>query len=173
MSVTKVSSAMQDAMVVADLPAGSTVQQVYTQTGATITGTTTMPADDTLPQVTEGNEVMTLAITPTHASNILEITVVSMTTRSGDAHNITIALFNTNYHSTNAMATAFYTGAGGQHVNHSSFKARMTAGTTSASTFKVRAGATGAGTMTFNGNAGGRLHAGVMASSITITEIQA
>ena len=48
----------------------------------------------------------------------------------------------------------------------------MTAGTTSATTFKVRAGADGAGTTTTNGGAGmGRFFGGVMASSITITEI--
>jgi hypothetical protein len=47
----------------------------------------------------------------------------------------------------------------------------MTAGTTSATTFKVRAGGHSAGTTTFNGQGGARKYGGVSASSITITEI--
>jgi len=46
----------------------------------------------------------------------------------------------------------------------------MTAGTTSATTFKVRAGGNVAGTTTFNGVGGARFYGGVYASSITITE---
>jgi hypothetical protein len=52
---------------------------------------------------------------------------------------------------------------GGQH--------KMTAGTTSATTLKLRIGPQGAATITFNGTAGSQLFGGVMASSITITEI--
>ncbi len=50
---------------------GSVVQAVNTQTGAVGTTTTIMPFDDTIPQITEGSEFMTRAITPTSASNIL------------------------------------------------------------------------------------------------------
>ena len=51
-----------------------------------------------------------------------------------------------------------------------SFIHTMTAGTTSATTFKVRIGASAAGTTTFNGSAGARFLGGVYASSIVITE---
>ena len=47
----------------------------------------------------------------------------------------------------------------------------MTAGTTSETTFKVRAGFNASGTTTFNGSGGARRLGGVFASSITITEI--
>ena len=47
----------------------------------------------------------------------------------------------------------------------------MTAGTTSATTFKVRAGGT-AGTFTFNGVNGAGILNNTLASSIPITEIQ-
>ena len=56
--------------------AHGTVQVVNTQTGAVDTGTTAMPCDDTIPQNTEGDEFMTLAITPTSATNKLKIDVV-------------------------------------------------------------------------------------------------
>lgn len=53
------------------------------------------------------------------------------------------------------------------------FRYRMTAGTTSATTFKVRIGSCNAGTTTFNGTASGRIFGGVMGSYIKITEMQA
>ena len=48
----------------AALPAGSVLQVVQTQTGAVATTTVTIPFDDTIPQITEGAEFITLAITP-------------------------------------------------------------------------------------------------------------
>jgi hypothetical protein len=47
----------------------------------------------------------------------------------------------------------------------------MTSGTTSATTFRVRAGASSAGTTTFNGSGGARFLGGVYASSIVIQEV--
>ena len=49
----------------------------------------------------------------------------------------------------------------------------MTAGTISSTTFKLRAGSDGAGTITMNGNGGARKFGGALISSITITEIVA
>ena len=48
----------------------------------------------------------------------------------------------------------------------------MVAGTTSATTFKIRLGTASAGTTTFNGVAGARFFGGIMNSGISITEIQ-
>ena len=52
---------------------GILIQQVASVTTSFATHTTVMPADDTIPQNTEGAEILTRAITPTNASNILEI----------------------------------------------------------------------------------------------------
>ena len=49
------------------------VQVVNVMDGALATGTTVMPTDDTIPQITEGDEYMSLAITPKNALNILVI----------------------------------------------------------------------------------------------------
>ena len=149
--------------------AGGIVQIVNTQTGAVNTGTTTMPRDDTIPQKTEGDEYMTLAITPVSSSNKLKIDVVfAVANTSGNLIPI-VALFQ----DTTANALACIVGSGsadGNVLRMVSFTHYMTAGTTSSTTFKVRAGAA-SGTITFNGEAGARRMGGVMASSITITEI--
>lgn len=165
---------VDDAAAVTDIEsvaaAGNVVQVVNTQTGAVTTGTTTIPFDDTIPQNTEGNEVMTLAITPTSSTNTLRIEVLAFLSNSAIQRYEIAALFQDS--ATNALAAgAEYSDTSGEicavHFVHT-----MTAGTTSATTFKVRAGGHGAGTMTFNGTASARKLGGVMASSLTITEIQ-
>lgn len=167
---TKVPAAMVAADVTAK-NAGDIVQVVATQTGAVSTGTTLIPGDDTIPQITEGTEFMTRAITPTSATNYLEIeAVVQIANGATNTALLIAALFQDS--TANALAAAFiYTAinASGQIV----VRHRMLAGTTSATTFRVRVGPSAANTITFNGGASARLLGGVLASSITITEIKA
>ena len=154
------------------LPAGTLVQSVATQTGAVATGSNAMFLDDTIPQNTEGDEYMTRAITPTNSSNVLEIEVhwIGASTGGSSAFMI-VGLFQDT--TANALAAAWAPcGASGQAIDVH-FIHRMTAGTTSATTFKVRAGDNAGGTATFNGRASGRQLGGVMASSIVVREIKA
>lgn len=148
---------------------GSVIQVVNSQTGAVSTGTTQIPTDDTIPQNTEGDQYMTLAITPNNTSNKLKIDVVFCGANSGDAL-LTAALFQDS--TANSLACAVATQGAAGYSENLHFTHYMAAGTTSATTFKVRAGGNTAGTTTFNGAAGGRYFGGVMASSITISEIK-
>lgn len=145
------------------------IQVVNTQTGASSTGSTTMPDDNSIPQKTEGDEYMTLAITPTSASNYLLIEVVGLFNSTAGTQ-VCCALFQDS--TSNALAAVQEnidnTLSGPVTIN---FNHYMQAGTTSETTFKVRAGAPDAGTTTFNGTGGSRIFGGVCASSITITEI--
>ena len=149
---------------------GHVLQVVNFQTGVVNTGTTTMALDNTIPQQTEGNEFMTLAITPTSSSNKLLIEV-SIQLDKNNGNTYMVALFQDS--TANALAGIFTGGRGSGQSEYNSFKHFMTAGTTSATTFKVRAGSDGSGTITFNGRGGGAMFGGVSVSSITITEISA
>jgi hypothetical protein len=147
------------------------IAQVVTfSTGAAATGTTTIPSDDSIPQNTEGDQYMTLAITPTSSSSTIIIEVVWNGTNSTASGTLIVALFQDT--TANALAAV---AANNVMVNGSigqvKLTHKMTSGTTSETTFKVRAGSNTAGTTTFNGSGGSRLLGGVMASSITITEI--
>ena len=149
---------------------GKVLQAVNFHTGAVATGTTIFARDDTIPQITEGDEFMTLAITA-GASNKLLIQVVIHLGSATSSRYPTAALFNTDEHSTNALAVGtIYEGAGttfGQLIiNH-----YMTSPSGSATTFRVRGGANVSGTTTMNGESGNRLWGGKFSSSITITEI--
>ena len=152
------------------LGAGAVVQVLNTQTGAVATGTTVIPRDDTLPQSTEGTSVFSLAITPTNASNILDIQVVLFGSCSV-VSDIIAALFQDAGASAIAVASSYATTTLG--VMCVVLRYRMTAGTTSSTTFSVRAGPMTAGTLTINGAAAGRYYGGAFTSSITITEIKA
>jgi len=149
-------------------PAGHIVQVKNLQEGPLVSGTTVMPGDDTIPQITEGTLNMTLAITPTSATNKLLI-AVCWNGAFSIAHTLAIALFQD---STAGALCAVK--ESNDHANHGQsvfFSHWMTAGTTSSTTFTVRAGAANPSTTYFNGLSGGRYLGGAVASSMTITEI--
>ncbi len=146
-----------------------TLQVVSTQTGAVATGTTTIPFDDTIPQSGEGDQYMSLAITPKSATSRLIIEVTGFFTNSAAAASaITMALFQDS--AADALAAGFVISQSTTLGGLVKFTHAMTSGTTSSTTFKVRAGDNAAGTTTFNGQGGGRKYGGVIASSIVIRE---
>jgi hypothetical protein len=149
--------------------AGNILQVVNTMTGAYASGTTLMPVDDTIPQNTEGTEFMTLAITPTSASNKLLI-IANAYFSVNPAEYITCALFQDSTADSLAVSQiSIHANGLGETFSLIHY---MTAGTTSSTTFKYRAGPNSAATVRFNGG-GARQYGGVMASSITIMEIAA
>ncbi len=163
-----ITTAAADAIT--DVVGGQIAQVVNTQTGAVATGTTVMVLDDTIPQNTEGDEYMTLAITPGNTANLLIIDVTAQLAVSSAPNNMMMALFQ----DSTADALAAVRESSGQTNKGKTLVLRhfMTAGTTSSTTFRMRAGGTG-GTVSFNGESGARILGGVLASSITITEIAA
>ena len=148
--------------------AGRIAQVVASQDGALATGTTTIPFDDTIPQNTEGNEYMTLAITPKVATSTLIIDVVWIGA-SSVSNNISAVLFQDS--TADALAAGMSVNPNANQLVTIGFRHTMTSGTTSSTTFKVRAGGSGAATTTFNGSGGARLYGGVIASSIRIREV--
>ena len=152
------------------LPAGSVVQQVNAATAAVATTTTVLPVDDTIPQNTEGGEFLTVAITPAHASNILRIDV-SVQLSPSVLSQCAAALFRDS--TANALAAGFAYAAGANEARRIQFTHFVTAGSTAATTFRVRGGLNTAGTCTLNGLAGARIFGGACSSSITVTEFKA
>jgi len=152
---------------------GKIVQIVNVTDSTTATGTTLVPPDNTIPQNTEGTEFMTLAITPTNASNKLLIQVVIVGSLNITNNATMTALFQDS--TANALAATMQAARQADVANTTAFNHYMTAGTTNATTFKVRAGPYFSGTYRFNGMASSaaQLFGGVSSSSITITEIEA
>jgi hypothetical protein len=149
---------------------GKTRQMVTTQTGAVATGTTLFPEDDTIPQNTEGDEYITLAITPKSATSKIYITGQVFGSFSGSTR-WGIGLFKDSTAdalSFTAVFTKDATSMDNGMIDYSEVSAN-----TSARTYKIRAGGMGsAGTFTFNGQSGSRKFGGVILSTIHIIEIE-
>lgn len=148
--------------------AGMPVQIVTTSYSAVATGTTTIPQDDTIPQITEGTEFMTRTITPKSATNILVIECMAFLSLSTTNAAVTGALFQDATADALAVSQVFIETATARvnlKVAHS-----MVAGTTSSTTFRFRAGGDAASTITFNGISGARYYGATTKSIIKITE---
>jgi hypothetical protein len=148
---------------------GQTVQVQRNATGAMATGTTIIPADDTIPQITEGDQYLSQAITPSSAANALDIrTHMNLSNGTGGVWG-TMALFQDA--TANALtcsswrldtATAQY----GGELAH-----MILASTTSATTLRVRMGADTASTSTINGQSGARKFGSVYNSYLSVIEV--
>jgi hypothetical protein len=150
---------------------GQEIQKVRNDTGAVATGGTQIPADDTIPQISEGDQYMTQAITPSSAANVLRVRARSMLIQSG-AGVVSAALFQDAtlnalfaYQDDTLSATGFA---------NATFDALMLAATVAATTLRMRAGPGSAVTVGFNGTSGGtRRFGGVSHSFMEVQEIQA
>lgn len=149
---------------------GQLVQTKYSLTGAVATGTTVLPMDDTIPQNTEGDEYMTLAITPTSVLNLIMIESLWNGAHSTTATSIAAALFRDAVADALAAAFAGKDANADRHCQVALFFAEL-APSAAAITYKLRAGNGTAGTTTFNGAAAGRLFGGVMASYMKAKEV--
>lgn len=148
--------------------ASKLLQEVTVETGAVATGTTTIPFDNTIPQQTEGDQYMSLSITPVSATSKLIIEVLFNGSINVAAGTI-FALFQDA--GANAIAVSWTYTATAFGRLQASLRHVMVSGTTATTTFKLRAGPDAAGTLTFNGNNGAAIFGGVMASSIVIREV--
>jgi|TARA_R110000764_G_scaffold63106_1_gene133676 hypothetical protein len=147
------------------------VQVVNVMDGAVATGTTQMPRDNTIPQNTEGDQYMSLAITPTNTDNHLKIDVVFNYSSTSTVYQ-TVALFQDSVASAIAAVNFGYAPTGSNCFLTFTHFIKGSLGTAEI-TFKVRSGPeVTSQTTTFNGLSGTRQFGGVMASSITISEIR-
>lgn len=151
---------------------GGKLLRRVTDTDATYGNTTSViPTDDSIPQVGEGTEILSAAITPANASNIIRGTVV--VPMSGAAGLLaTVAVFK------DGAADAIAVGAAsmnalGQTLQTCSFTFEDTAGGTSAITYSVRYGPGTAGTIYVNGDNSSRLFGGISKAVIILDEIAA
>lgn len=146
---------------------GLPVQRVEATPVTALTAcTTAIPADDTIPQNTEGDEVVTVSITPKATTNRLVIDFYCFGA-IGSAVYSACALFQDS--TANALtASVNFHNVGS--VNQFIIRHEMAAGTTSSTTFKIRIGPS-SGTYYVNGATGGtRLLGGVGAARLSVTE---
>jgi len=149
---------------------GLIIQAVRFFDGNFASGTTIMPFDDTIPQNTEGDEFMTLSITPTSATSLIVVDAICVFGIDDPVPEVSMALFKDSI--ANAVSASSTDIDGFLDMEAVEILYSEIAGTTSTVTWKVRAGVSEAGTLTFNGNfQDSRRYGGVCNSTIHIYEI--
>lgn len=147
---------------------GQIIQEIRSSTVATQTITGNIPVDDTIPQITEGGEVLTAAITPTNASNILKIEIIAQI-GVGAGNNPFIGIWQDATADCLAGSWSYTTAANQKRCIP--FRYFMVAGTVSSTTFRFRAGLE-SGSIYINSLAAGRQYGGTLFTSLTVQEIQ-
>jgi len=149
---------------------GDVLQVQRVDTGAVATGITVTPDDDTIPLITEGDQYMSQAITPSSAANVLAVDARAHITHGANGimcmalHQDAVA---------NALKATRTQLPGVDALVTMTLDHRQLAASTSAITMRIRAGSAGAGTTTFNGVLSARKLGGVLASMLMVSEIMA
>ena len=147
---------------------GEVVQRVGGDVGTHLTTTALIPIDDTIPQITEGGQVMSQSITPLYADSLLIVESAAFLNPSV-ANWMTLALFrDSTANAIAAKASYMATVGGGADLT---IKKIIPATSTALTTITARVGGNSAGTLRFNGSTA-RVFGGVMNSYLTITEVR-
>lgn len=145
------------------------LQTVTTTHGVFQTGFL-IPTDGTIPQSGEGLEIVTLSITPFHASNILEV-IYTVPVHNELSSNPVIALFRDA--GVDAVAAIISGGLQISTIACGTLIYRVIAGSIAATTFKIRLGTDWAGrTVTCAGIGGVASLGAVMIGRLIINEYQ-
>lgn len=149
---------------------GILAQSLMASTANYVGLSTQIPIDDTIPQNTEGAEILTQAITPINASSKIRVTArMHIASPVGSGGTFVAALFKDS--AANALAAQSVYCAAGGITGHVIATYEESASSTSARTYKLRGGPGSAITMYYNGDAGGRRFGGVSLVSLTVEEI--
>jgi hypothetical protein len=122
-----------------------------------------IPFDDTIPQNTEGYQLLSVSITPSSASSMLEVEAVAFVGEDSNTSDAVLAaLFRDG--TANALAVDVYNGRNSYAVNFGRLQIKyyVTAGSTSATTFKLRIGLDANATVRWNGVNGSRYFGGAL-----------
>ena len=151
---------------------GDDVQFVRAEDGAFNSGgTTLLPVDNTIPQNTEGVAWPTeVTITPRSAANWLSVKA-QLNVENTANNNMSTVMFRDS--GADAIASVTYNNLTAGARMEFPITQLVLAGSVSATTFKLRAGGSVAGTTRFNAIGGAAAHGGVLASFIEVKEIMA
>lgn len=148
--------------------ADKVVDRAYVEYTTNADLTTVIPLDDTIPQNTEGTQILSVSFTPKSATNRLRLRFQGQGSASAGL-NIQTALFSSA--SANALrATSSVVQASGYTVPLV-LEMEYVPGVTTAITFSVRVGSNTGGAIRLNGSGVTRYFGGSSAASLVIEEI--
>lgn len=150
-------------------PAGAVLQTVIAEVRTNATLSPGIPMDDTIPQSTEGTQVVTASITPSNAANKILVKSHFMGSGNQAGYTAIMAMFRDSASDAFAVSSTI-TGANGYMFSCDSVFLDAP-NTTSAVTYKMRAG-NNSTTLAMNGSTGGRIFGGASSCHIVLQEIK-
>lgn len=139
---------------------------IVASTSSVVTCSGTIPYDNSIPQISEGTQILSGSFTPASASSILEIEARCFASLSA-AQNASIALFRDTGSDALAAAWRRYDSANMQDIL---IRHRMASWGTTPSTLQIRGGGA-SGTLYVNGNASGtQVGGGVLLAYLRVIE---
>ena len=151
--------------------AGAVVQSVFGSYATNADITATIPLDDTIPQIGEGTEIISVSITPKHADSKLRCRFTGQV-QLPEGITAAAAIFGTANGNGAFGATHVKSpsAAGAGMRSAIGLEAEYLPAVTTAQTVAVRAGSDG--TIRFNGTASVRLFGGVSNATLVVEEIK-
>lgn len=147
---------------------GGLVSRAYAEYTANADIAATIPYDDTIPQNTEGVEILTAQITPISTSNRVRVRFNGWGSNAPTSI-LTVALFQDSV--ANALAArGFPTTSSSGHV-HFYLEFEHVPATLSAVTYKIRVGTDTGGTIRLNGTTSARRFGGASQATLVVEEI--
>jgi len=154
--------------VISSVSTGTVVTRAYTENTAYSSSAATTPADDSIPQITEGWQVLSQAITLKSATNRVRVTVSGALSSSTGPDSGSVALFFDG--GANAINASQFTTTTAGYQMPQSFVFEHVPGVTGSRTYAVRIGCS-TYTTYINGNTTTRLYAGTSRWAMVIEEI--
>lgn len=155
----------------ATIPNGSVIGSTHAVYTANADITTIIPVDGTIPQISEGVQVLSVSYAPQSTTNKLRISVRYNGSVNTTGACLSAALFVNG--AANAVRSSYTTIPTGNYNQADSFEYEYTPGSTSAQALTVRVGPGSAATARLNGTPTATVHGGTMATTITVQEIKA
>ncbi|HVX30027.1 MAG TPA: hypothetical protein VHA53_06065 [Nitrolancea sp.] len=140
---------------------------VVASTAAQSTCSGTVPFDDTIPQNSEGTQVLTGSFTPLSGSSVITLDAVIYGVPASSGVDVSMALYKDT--DANAIAAGWMSAENNARMIRHALSYRFASPGTSAMTLALRVGAN-TGNFYINGNSSGRLGGGVLLSFLRATE---
>lgn len=147
---------------------GATIQSAYAEYTTNADLSALIPLDDTIPQVTEGTQILSVTITPHSTTNRVRVRFQCQFQHASPSNVIAAVFVNG---AANALVTEFTTNANsGGYATQLVLEKEHVPGSTAAQTYTVRIGPQ-SGTIRLNGSTAGRLFGGSSVATLVVEEI--
>ena len=151
------------------VPNGTVINSTLATYTSNTNLTTLIPFDDTIPQNTEGTQILSASLTPTSTTNKIRARFFGFGTTPTNGDVLIAAMFNGSANAVQAVCQQFATA---NYLTPLCMEFEYTPGSVSAQTITVRVGAA-VSTCRMNGTAGGRLFGGSAACTLVLEEVKA